>query len=79
VLVVLGVAGIVAAIVVYFAVDDATAAAVVTFIDGLVTGALAKPVSDERNQARTDRDAAQDILNEQCARQPAETIIKAMG
>lgn len=78
VLVLLGLAGIAAAIAVFIAVDDAAAAAVVTFIDGLVTGGLAKPVTDERNQAKTDRDAAQKILNDQCSNQSAESIIQAM-
>jgi hypothetical protein len=78
-LVLLGLAGIVAGIVLFIAVDDAAAAAVVTFIEGLVAGALAKPVSDERDQARTDRDAAVKIITEQCNGQSSESIVGAMG
>lgn len=79
VLVLLGLLGIAAAIIIYVAIDDATAAAVVTLIEGLIAGGLAKPVSDERDLAKKDRDAARDIIRTDCEGQTAESIVQAMG
>jgi hypothetical protein len=78
VLALIALAGIVAAIVLFFVVDDATSGAVASLVAGLLSGALAKFIRDERDTARKDRDAAREILRKDCEGQTADGILATL-
>jgi hypothetical protein len=79
VLALLAMAGIVAAIVFFFAVDDKASAGVVSLISGLVTGTLAGFIKGERDTARTDRDKAGEIVSRECKQQSPEAVVRSLA
>jgi hypothetical protein len=79
VLALLALAAILAAIVLFFAVDDAASQAVITLVSGLIAGGLATFIKDERDNARDDRNAAVEIINDQCAGQEPEQVLALMN
>jgi O-antigen/teichoic acid export membrane protein len=79
ILLLLALAAIIAAIVLFFAVDDTASAAVVSLVTSLISGGLATFIKDERDKAKDARDAAVNIINEQCGGQSADQVLAAMG
>jgi len=78
ILAIIALAAIVAAIALFFIVDDTTSAGVVSLVGGLLASALTKFIKDERDSARTDRDVAQKLVNSECNTSP-EAVLEAIG
>ena len=79
VLALIALAGIGAAIVFFFVVDDKASAGIVSLIGGLLSGGLARFIKTERDTARDDRNAANEIVREECAGQTAEAVVSSLA
>ncbi len=79
ILALLSLGAIIAAALAYLIGDDSAPEAITGAVAGLIGGALATFIKGERDQARTDRDAAHKILNEQCEGQSKEQVLQSMG
>jgi hypothetical protein len=76
-LVLIALAGIVAAIVLFF-VSDTESAALSSLVAGLLTGPLALFIRTQRDDARDARDAAQKTVQEQCKGQTTQSILETL-
>jgi hypothetical protein len=79
ILALLALTGIVAGVVLFLAVDDETSAALVSLVSGLLSGGLGAFIKGERDNAKEARDAAQGIVDRQCAGQTAEAVVAGLG